>query len=515
MKRSICGTRASFRMVVLAALTAAPTAALAETSDDAIVERGAYLARAGNCVSCHSRPDGAKFAGGVAIKSPFGTMYSTNITPDPDTGIGNWTEEDFAKALRQGIRKDGAHLYPSMPYTEFTKLTDDDVSAIWAYLQTVEPVHEEDEENVMRFPFNVRLGLSAWNAMYFNEGRFVPDSSHSAEWNRGAYLVQGLTHCGSCHTPRNMAFAENEEEALGGAVIGGWYAPDISGDDYSIIKDWTEEELANFLKVGHTKTRTPAIGPMHEAIEGGLSHLSDEDLMAIAVYLKNQTAGTTTAEPPPKLTLSATRKAEGRVAYESNCAGCHGDNGAGRHGVAPTLIDNATMTGREPHSAIRAVLEGFDPRDKWGAMPSFAYAMTNQEVADAINYARTSWGNEAQPNARASLVAYLRGQADLPNGGQRTASRCLAPPTEWLDDDTMADIRKAIGEPESMTTETLVSNFRERHPEVKPPQVVVTLSGAYCQHVTTVSDRPLGERLREAYKFMGEVTAAVRSEGKI
>lgn len=515
MKLRNFGTRAGVRMVVLAALAAAPTAAMASEPGDALVERGAYLARAGNCVSCHTAPEGERFAGGLAIKSPFGVMYSTNITPDPETGIGTWTEEDFEKAVRQGIRKDGGHLYPSMPYTEFTKLTDEDVHAIWTYLQTVPAVHQEDKENRMRFPFNIRMGLAAWNSMYLNAGRYVPDPSHSDEWNRGAYLVQGLTHCGSCHTPRNAAFAEDEDRAMSGAVISGWYAPDISADDYSILQQWSEDELADFLKNGHTKSRTPAIGPMYEAIEGGLSHLSDEDLHAIAVYLKHQTQGTKTAEPPPNLVLSNARIEAGRANFDANCAGCHGADGTGSHGVAPTLIGNTTITGREPHSAIRAVLEGFDPRDKWGAMPSFAYAMTNQEISDTVNYARAAWGNQASANASPSLVAYLRGQADLPPGGQRMASRCLAPPTDWLDEATVADIKTAVEQPDAMSASTLVSNFRQRHPDLKGPQVVVTLAGAYCQRVTTVSDLPLGERLRAAYQFMGRIGAAVagRNEG--
>ena len=269
---------------------AAPPATKAADAADPVA-RGAYLADAAHCAACHTREGGKPFAGNLPLASPFGTMYSSNITPDVATGIGSWTEKDFEGALRRGVGKDGKYLYPSMPYIEFTKISDADVHALWAYFRSVKPVNERTRAASMKFPFNVRLGIAGWQSVYFRPGRYVDDPSQSAAWNRGAYLVQGLGHCDACHTPTNFAMAPKKGQALQGNVIDHWFAPDISGGRYSGIKTWSEPELVTYLKTGHNDRNLAAVGPMQATIDLGLSHLHDDDLGAIATYLKNQMAG--------------------------------------------------------------------------------------------------------------------------------------------------------------------------------------------------------------------------------
>ena len=348
-----------------AAASAVATKATRATGDD-VVARGEYLSKAAHCEACHSRPDGAAYAGNLPMNSPFGVMYTSNITPDRDTGIGNWSEKDFEGALRRGVSKDGEYLYPAMPYIEFTKITDDDIHALWMYFRTVKPVREVTKKNEMKFPFGIRLGIAGWQAMYLKQGRYVPDTSQSTDWNRGAYLVQGLGHCEACHSPTNVALAPKKGRALQGNVVDHWFAPDISGGQYSGIKDWSQAQVATYLKTGHNDKNEAAVGPMQQTIDLGTSQLSDGDVNAIAVYLKHQASDVADSIPTTRRPVTDAERASGRSLYTENCAACHGAGGKGVAGVAPTLAGAASVAGKQPDTAIRAVLQGFEPHGQWG-----------------------------------------------------------------------------------------------------------------------------------------------------
>ncbi len=263
-------------------LTGVP-AALAQAS---LVERGAYLARAADCMACHTTQGGKEYAGGLGFKLPFGTLYSTNITPDKETGIGNYSDQDFLGAVHRGIRRDGARLYPAMPFTSYTYMTDADALAIKAYLFSLPPVRTPIPENTLTFPFNQRWTMIFWSALFNPDRRFEPDTSKSPEWNRGAYLTEALAHCGECHTPRNLAFALNNRQKFAGAVTAGWRAFNISSDKNTGVGAWSDDDLVSYLSIGHADGHGTASGPMGEAVDHSLSYLAQQDIRAVVTYLR-------------------------------------------------------------------------------------------------------------------------------------------------------------------------------------------------------------------------------------
>jgi mono/diheme cytochrome c family protein len=490
-----------------APLPAPPQAASAPLAAE--VGAGAYLAEAAHCAACHTSRDDRPYAGNLAIVSPFGTMYSSNITPDPRYGIGEWTEQEFAAALRDGKGRHGTYLYPSMPYTEFTKISDADVHALWLYFRSVTPIAEKATPNRMRFPFNVRTGIGAWQAVYFRPGRYVDDPTQSAQWNRGAYLVQGLGHCGACHTPRNVAMAEKTGKALQGAETDHWFAPDISGGRFTGIRDWSEAQIVAYLKTGHNDKNVAAVGPMLQTIAMGTQHLEADDLEAIAVYLKHQVAGTETA-PPRAPVFGDERRAAGVGIYAANCQSCHGVDGKGVYGVAPALAANSAVTAQGPQTVIRAVLEGFAPHDRWGVMPSFAETLDGQSIADVVNHVRTAWGNAGAPNASASQVNHLRDYANTDNPAVQAAVICPSAPAEALDAETLRQIAVLAKQPDAgvRVPAQLVSGYRRRHPGSANADVVDILSGAYCRDVMAVSAGSYMEKQSRFISFMAAVSAA-------
>jgi mono/diheme cytochrome c family protein len=270
--------------LLLCAAGAAPSAA--SEQDFTQIERGRYLVTAGDCVACHTIPGvGKPFAGGRPIETPFGNITSANITPDRDTGIGSWTAEQFDNAVRHGIRPDGRRLYPAMPYPSYTKMSHDDVMAMRAYLATIAPVNNKVDRNTLPFPLNIRAGMYAWNALFFSPGEFKPNPDKSAEWNRGAYLVNGPAHCGACHTPKNMLGADKDSEFLHGSRLQGWFAPNITNDSVKGLGNWSVDDIVAYLKTGHNRI-SAATGPMAEEVEHASSKMTDDDLKAIATYLK-------------------------------------------------------------------------------------------------------------------------------------------------------------------------------------------------------------------------------------
>lgn len=366
-----------------------------------LVARGEYLAVAGDCGACHTAPGGKAFAGGLPLATPLGKIYSTNITPSKVAGIGDYTLDDFEHAVRKGVRKDGAHLYPAMPYTAYSSITDEDMQALYAYfMQGVKPVDDKAAETALPFPFNIRLSMAGWNLLFAHGKPYVADSGKSAEWNRGAYLVQGLTHCSTCHTPRNALMAEQADNALGGASLGTWFAPNITPDPHAGIGSWSQQDLEQYLATGRSANGSQAGGPMLEAIDKSFSKLSPADIQAIATYLRALPAQSINAAPG-KLPTSTPRLSdvaimtgsapEGAKLYEAHCSTCHQLSGQGGNGI-PALFGNAALKRPVADNAVMAVLEGVTP-DKGQAMPAFSDKLDDRQMATLVNYLFKTYGD--------------------------------------------------------------------------------------------------------------------------
>ncbi len=501
-------------VVVCVFALSVPTAfGAASTADPraAGVDAGKYLAAAAHCSACHTSRADRPFAGNLAIPSKFGTMFSSNITPDPATGIGRWTEAEFTSALRLGRGRHGEYLYPSMPYTDFTKITDADAHALWLYFRSVAPVVEKQKPNEMRFPFNVRPGIAAWQAVYFRPGRYVPDTTQSGAWNRGAYLVQGLGHCGACHTPKNFAMADENDHALQGAATGDhWFAPNIGGGRFSGIKDWSVDQVVAYLRTGHNDKNVAAVGPMLETIAKGTSALSGDDLQAIALYLKNQTAGQPAHDAPLEVP-SADRRAIGLRIYVANCATCHGDSGRGVDGVAPALAGNSAITAAGPENAVHAVLSGFAPSGRWGAMPSFAETLDTQQIADVSNYIRVAWGGGGSANVTTSAVNRMLDSVEVGDPRIEAALVCPDVPAAALEPDTRARLHAMATQPEDngAAAAQIVRDYRKRHPGVESGQVVNLLSGEYCRSLMANGTGSNVDRQGRVIRFSARVAAQV------
>jgi mono/diheme cytochrome c family protein len=369
-----------------------------EPQDFVQIERGRYLAIAGDCASCHTVPgSGQPFAGGRSIETPFGVVVGANITPDPETGIGAWSDEAFVRALRDGKRANGQLLYPAMSYPYYTKLTKSDALAIRAYLNTVKPVHNAVVSNQMPFPFNVREEMAVWNALYFRSGEFKPDPTKSAEWNRGAYLVEGLGHCGACHTPKTTLGGDDHARAFQGYALQGWFAPNITNDSERGLGGWSVTDIVAYLKNGHNAT-TASTGIMAEEITLSSSHMTDADLAAIATYLKDLPGQT--ASPAAAISASDPRMAAGSAVYADECSACHGLDGKGVPFLFPSLAGSPNVRSADPASLIRVLIEGArsvaTAAEPTGlGMPSFAWKLSDDQAAAVLTYIRNSWGASA------------------------------------------------------------------------------------------------------------------------
>ena len=393
------------------------TAGAQETRPDAAqVEKGRQLAVAADCAACHTAPKGgAAYAGGYAIESPLGSIYASNITPSKAHGIGDYTLEDFAKSLREGIRKDGARLYPAMPYTSYTQLSDEDTAALYAYfMHGVAPVDTPARATDLPFPFSIRYSMAVWNTLFLKDRRFAPDASKSAEWNRGAYLAGALAHCSTCHTPRNALMAEQDGNAfLAGGSVGPWFAPNITSDTINGIGAWSEAELVKYLKTGSVAGKAQAAGPMAEAIEHSLQHLPDADLKAIAVFLK-QTPALTGDETRPRFSYGKASVTEvdqrglttgvdvGWRVFSGSCAHCHQANAGGTdNGEYPSLFHNTATGAGRADNLVAAILHGVDRTvdGKHHFMPpfgndgSFTERLSDDQIAAVSNYVLTRYGN--------------------------------------------------------------------------------------------------------------------------
>ena len=391
-------------------------AALAQAS---MVERGTYLARAADCMVCHTTAGGKEYAGGLGFKLPFGTLYSTNITPDKDTGIGNYSDQDFLTAMHRGIRRDGVRLYPAMPFTSYTYISDADALAIKAYLFSLPPVRAAAPENTLMFPFNQRWAMGFWSALFNPDTRFEPDTSKSPEWNRGAYLAEALAHCGECHTPRNLAFALNNRLKFAGAVTAGWRAFNISSDKTTGVGAWRDDDLVSYLSIGHADGHGTASGPMGEAVDHSLSKLAPEDIRAVVAYLRIVPPAAST-DLPATLAPSApashrdgggTPDPRGKTVFEGACASCHGWSGESLISPFATLTGAWAVNDPGATNVAQIVISGTRRHTPAGAvsMPAFGNAYSDVEIAAVANYVTARFGSKPA-HMTAQDVAALRKQ---------------------------------------------------------------------------------------------------------
>lgn len=422
MKKSTLGHSVKLLLLALGC-----TASGSASADADLIARGEYLTKAADCVACHTTKDGKPFAGGLAFKTPMGTLYSPNITPDKATGIGSWTDEEFLRALHEGKGKNGENLYPAFPYTSYTLLKDDDVKAIKAYLFSLPAVHQPNRENDMPFPFNQRWGLWFWNLVNFDGQRFEPDSSKDAQWNQGAYFVEALGHCGECHTPRNITMGMKDSKAYAGTEIDGWTAFNITSDPHAGIGGWSQEQIVQYLRSGHVDGKAQAAGPMAEVIENSTRHLTDSDLNAMAVYLRtlkplnpdDETKSRSDWGQPATsvntlrgMPFTADNNTDGARLYLGNCASCHGFTGGGvQDGYYPSLMKNSVVGASAPNNLINVILHGVSRKTNDGAvfMPGFANTLTDEQVVSLSNYLLQQFGQPAL-NIKADDVKTLRGE---------------------------------------------------------------------------------------------------------
>jgi mono/diheme cytochrome c family protein len=374
---------------------------LSALADADLVKQGEYLARAGDCIACHTTPGGPLFAGGRPMPTPFGTLYSTNITPDPATGIGKWTADQFYALMHTGRSPDGGLIYPAMPFGSYTKVTRKDSDAIFAYLRSVPPVHAPDRPHDLRFPYNNRSLILGWRTLFFQQGEYQPDKSKSDEWNRGAYLVQGLGHCSMCHTPINALGGSSESQAFEGGLIPmqDWYAPSLTSNKEAGLGEWSIKDISDLLRTG-VSARGTVYGPMAEVVYNSLQYMTDEDTRAMAVYLKSLGQG---RPPEPVVSTIPTTESSllmrlGQTVYDTHCATCHGAQGRGMPPDYPPLAGNQSIQMASAVNPIRLVLNGGYPPGTEGnpmpyGMPPFAQTLSDDEVAAVVSFIRSSWGN--------------------------------------------------------------------------------------------------------------------------
>jgi mono/diheme cytochrome c family protein len=370
-----------------------------------LIARGEYLARAGDCIACHTAPEGELFVGGRAMPTPFGTLYTSNITPDNLTGIGSWTSDQFYKMMHTGRFPDGGLLYPAMPFGSYTKVTRADSDAIFAYLKSIPAAKQENRPQGLNFPYNNRALILGWRTLFFTEGEFRPDPKQSDEWNRGAYLVQGLGHCAMCHTAINALGGSSESQAFEGGLIPmqNWYAPSLTSNKEAGLGDWSIKDITDLLKTG-ISARGAVYGPMAEVVYNSLQYLNNDDIRAMAIYLKSLGQGS-----PPQSVASDIPSVEGsllvslgKATYDRHCASCHGADGLGQPPHYPPLAGNQSIQMGSAVNPIRMVLNGGFPPGTAGnpmpyGMPPFAQSFSDDEVAAVVTYIRTAWGNHGNP----------------------------------------------------------------------------------------------------------------------
>jgi mono/diheme cytochrome c family protein len=479
MKKSKLSAAALLACVATTCLT---PASRARAADAALIAHGKYLATAGDCEACHTATDGKPFAGGLYMNTPFGKIATPNITPDNDTGIGKITDDQFVRVFHEGIGMNGDHLYPVMPFPWYTKVTRDDALAIKAYLFSLSPVHAPTKPNLMPFPFNVRAALIGWDLVFLKDGTFKPDPKQSARVNRGAYLVQGLEHCGECHNG-NVLFGDSSiSHTLRGGPIDKWYAPNITSSKSEGIGKYSDAQLFQYLKTGSAPGMGVVVGPMAQTMHESLGKLTDDDLHDIVFYLKST---------PPKQGYKETEPARGNQSLAANadsylnyCASCHGQDGKGLGQSVPNLAGNGSVASGGPETVIRVILGGAQSQNTYSPMPAIGARMTDQEVADATNYVRAAWGNGAPATAGAGAVGNLRKVTqtlmamNLPDGCPKIAdaamSKVIAEP------DVQQILAKTYDQNVLENANTLLRKVKAGVPQAKQADIINALTLGYC-----------------------------------
>lgn len=423
MSRAVSGLFGRIAVALTLAATAYGVTSPVLAADAELIARGKYIATASDCIACHTAPGGAAMAGGLALSTPIGAIMATNITPSKQNGIGNYTLKQFDAAVRKGVRADGKLLYPAMPYTAYALLSDDDVAALYAYFMNgVAPVETRPPETKLPFPFDIRLSMAGWNLLFLDKRPFDPDPAHDTDWNRGAYLVRGAAHCGTCHTPRNLFMGEEASSQMAGGDVGPWYAPNITSDPNSGIGGWSVEELVAYMRDGHV-AKSQAAGPMAEAIDNSLRFMTEPDLKAMAVYLKTVPPVRDPADTQPVFAwgrpsddLASIRGAawpqdrdqmNGPQLYDAYCASCHQVQGQGSfEGGLPSLVHNTALGRENTNNLVMVILNGLH-RQPDVLMPGFARELSDTQVATLGSYLIQNFGNPAA-KVTAAQVATLR-----------------------------------------------------------------------------------------------------------
>ena len=424
--------------------------AVSAADADPLVAKGRYLAQAADCVSCHTAPGGKPFAGGLRMDTPFGTIVSTNITPDTGAGIGGYNQQEFNRAVREGVARDGHRLYPAMPYTSFAAVTDEDMQALYAYfIKGVTPVNAQPPATELRWPFSMRWLMVFWNWLYADQKPYQPVTDQSAEWNRGAYLVRGLGHCGECHTPRGrlggpQATGEGHPAFLSGSQVDGWVAQALRHAEVPTAAQWPVPDWVDYLKTGRT-AHTAAFGPMVQVVQNSTQYMTEADLRAMATYIGSLGAptGAAPAQAAPMAaaaqrgasspTAAALRAGDpaklppGAMVYLNNCNACHTSSGAGADKTFPTLAGNPVVLASDPTSLIRIVLSGSQMAATQGApspiaMPALGWRLNDEEVAGVLSFVRSAWGNQAA-GVTPGQVAKVRATLAPPGAGAWATGR--------------------------------------------------------------------------------------------
>jgi mono/diheme cytochrome c family protein len=410
-KRSKLDAAGSAAALIVALLGEFGTASAGEVDpmNFTAVDRGRYLSILSDCASCHTVPQkNQPFAGGRPIETPFGKIVAPNITPDMETGIGSWTDNQFDNAVRRGIGRNGERLYPAMPFNAYTKMSREDVLAIRAYLNTLTAVYNPVVANTLPFPFSIRTSMRVWDGLYFKEGEYVPDPHKSAEWNRGAFLVDGPAHCGACHTPKSFLGGDKKAQYLQGSPLQGWSAPNITNNARTGLGGWSVDDVAAYLKTGHNRI-TAATGPMAEAVDLSTSKMTDDDVKAIATYLKSLPGD---EKPQTAVAAGSAEMTAGGAIYRDQCSACHGLDGKGIDRLFPSVANSSMARADDPTSVIRIVLRGArsvatDKEPTAPGMPSYGRQLKDEQVANVLTYIRNSWGN-AEPSVTPGEVGRLR-----------------------------------------------------------------------------------------------------------
>jgi mono/diheme cytochrome c family protein len=470
--------RPSVRGIMAALVFLACGSALARAEDADLVKRGEYLARAGDCVACHTAPGGEPLAGGLKMDTPFGPIFTPNLTPDRETGIGAWSDDEFYRALHEGIGRKGEYLYPVFPFPWYKHVARDDVLAIKAYLFSLKPVHAQNKPNGFRFPFNIRDTLVTWRALFFTPGKTetAPSGDRIA---RGRYLVEGLGHCGECHNRHNVLGASDWSGKLQGGEIEGWYAPNLTSDGRQGVGEWSEDEIATFLKTGGAPGKGVALGPMQETINDSLRYLSDDDLHAMAAYLKSVPAKETFANNGGGYQRTG---APGEDLYLDHCSSCHGLKGQGAPGHVPALAGNGAVMAGGPQDVIRVVLGGLTPAHGLGPMPAIGAGLSDQDIARVADYVRNSFGNAAPASVDPSMVETLRSDTHTPMAAVRPED-CAKPQLPEVQAQLSGGQLDALtgADPVDLlpALDALIDKLKPVA-EKSPDLVVADLAAAYC-----------------------------------